>query len=108
MIAAFEVESTTAVYSGLLRMADLLALQPNLAIPLYIVAPEARRSDVKREIIRPTFSRALKRPLAKSCRYISFERLRERTKLVLEMGLASALGGAPEGFLNTIAESFEA
>lgn len=29
---AFEVEHTTAVYSGLLRMADLLALQPNMDI----------------------------------------------------------------------------
>lgn len=28
--AAFEVEHTTAIYSGILRMADLLALQPNL------------------------------------------------------------------------------
>jgi hypothetical protein len=30
---AFEVEHTTAVYSGLLRMADLLALQPNMDHP---------------------------------------------------------------------------
>ena len=37
---AFEVEHSTAVYSGLLRMADLLALQPNINIKLHIVAPE--------------------------------------------------------------------
>ena len=35
---AFEVEHTTAVYSGLLRMADLLALQPNMDMSLHIVA----------------------------------------------------------------------
>ena len=29
---AFEIEHTTAVYSGLLRMADLLAMQPNMRI----------------------------------------------------------------------------
>src|SRR5262245_105340 len=29
IVAAFEVESTTAIYSGLLRMSDLLARQPN-------------------------------------------------------------------------------
>ena len=40
---AFEVEHTTAVYSGLLRMADLMALQPNLDIRLHIVAPVERR-----------------------------------------------------------------
>jgi hypothetical protein len=32
MARAFEVEHTTAIYSGLLRMADLLALQPNMNI----------------------------------------------------------------------------
>jgi hypothetical protein len=30
IVAAFEVEHTTAVYSGLLRMSDLLTMQPNL------------------------------------------------------------------------------
>jgi hypothetical protein len=39
IVAAFEVESTTSVYSGLLRMSDLLALQPNLSINLFLVAP---------------------------------------------------------------------
>ena len=76
IIAAFEVEATTAVYSGLLRMADLLALSPNLNIPLYLVAPEGKRGKVREEISRPTFSRALKKPLARNCRYISFDRLR--------------------------------
>jgi hypothetical protein len=104
VIAAFEVESTTSVYSGLLRMADLLALQPNLSIPLFIVAPEARRNDVRREINRPTFSRALRRPLGRSCRYISFEKLRESAEQVLGMNLAKVLGKAPEDFLGTIAE----
>ena len=39
IVAAFEIECTTAVYSGLLRMSDLLALQPNIDIRLYLVAP---------------------------------------------------------------------
>ncbi len=47
---AFEVEHTTAIYSGLLRMADLLALQPNMDIRLHIVAPESRREKVFTEI----------------------------------------------------------
>jgi hypothetical protein len=34
MARAFEVEHTTAIYSGILRMADLLALQPNTQIRL--------------------------------------------------------------------------
>ncbi|HET7037961.1 MAG TPA: EVE domain-containing protein, partial [Thermomicrobiaceae bacterium] len=50
IIAAFEIENTTTVYSGLLRMADLVALQPNLSIPLYVVAPDERQDKVRREI----------------------------------------------------------
>ena len=53
IVAAFEVESTTSVYSGLLRMSDLLSLQPNLDIDLYIVAPDERRNKVQQEILRP-------------------------------------------------------
>jgi hypothetical protein len=56
IVRAFEVEHTTAVYSGLLRMADLLALQPNMAIRLHIVAPDERREKVFREM-RGRYSR---------------------------------------------------
>jgi hypothetical protein len=48
IVRAFEVEHTTAVYSGLFRMADLLALQPNMDIRLHIVAPDERREKVFR------------------------------------------------------------
>lgn len=58
-------------------MADLLAIQPNLNIPLYVVAPEERRGKVIAEVNRPTFSR-LTPPLKDACRYISFDTLRER------------------------------
>ena len=44
---AFEIEHTTAVYSGLLRMADLLAMQPRINISLHIVAPSGRRDRVQ-------------------------------------------------------------
>jgi predicted RNA-binding protein len=76
-VAAFEIESTTSIYSGLLRMADLVAMQPNLNIPLFLVAPEERREKVLAEVNRPTFSR-LDPKLAEICRYISFDALRER------------------------------
>jgi hypothetical protein len=56
IVAAFEVECTTAIYSGLLRMSDLLALQPNLEINLFLVAPDVRRDKVEQEILRPTFA----------------------------------------------------
>jgi len=75
--AAFEVECTTSVFSGLLRMSDLVTLQPNIATRMYIVAPEARRAKVRAEILRPTFSEALSRPLHRMCRFLSIEKLRQ-------------------------------
>jgi hypothetical protein len=57
VVAAFEIESTTSIYSGLPRMWDLIAMQPNLNIPLYLVAPDERRQKVFAEVNRPTLSR---------------------------------------------------
>lgn len=74
--AAFEVESTTSIYSGLLRMSDLLARQPNISVPLFLVAPQDRRKEVVRQVNRPTFA-TMNPPLVDVCRYISFERLRD-------------------------------
>jgi hypothetical protein len=79
IVAAFEIESTTSIYSGLLRMSDLIAMQPNLNIPLYLVAPDERRQKVIDEVNRPTFRR-LSPALFEVCRYISFSDLRARLK----------------------------
>ncbi len=75
ILAAFEIEHTTSVYSGLLRFSDLLALQPNLNVPLYIVAPDARRRKVIDEVNRPAFDN-LPTPLREVCRFIPYEKLR--------------------------------
>ena len=76
IVRAFEVEHTTSVYSGLLRMADLIALQPNMNINLHIVAPAAKREKVLKEIKRPVFS-ALEGPaLSEICTYLSYEDIR--------------------------------
>ncbi len=72
LVRAFEVEHTTAIYSGLLRMADLLALQPNMQIKLHIVAPDEKREKVKSEIIRPVFSLLDQGPLYEKCTYLSY------------------------------------
>ncbi len=84
IVAAFEVESTTAIYSGLLRMSDLVAMQPNLKIPLYIVAPDERRSKVIMEVNRPTFSR-LSPPLKDICRFLPFSILKQRVEALGSM-----------------------
>jgi hypothetical protein len=76
IVAAFEIESTTSIYSGLLRMSDLITMQPNLNIPLYLVAPDEKRNKVISEINRPTFSKLVP-PLYEICRFISFSTLHE-------------------------------
>jgi len=99
IVAAFEIESTTSIYSGLLRMADLIAMQPNLNIPLYLVAPDERREKVMTEVNRPTFSR-LSPPLSEVCSYISFSALRENIEKV-----ASIIRYIKPEFLEEFSES---
>ena len=81
IVAAFEIESTTSIYSGLLRMADLIAMQPNLNIPLYIVAPDVRRKKVISEVNRPVFSK-LDPPMSQMCKFVSFSQLRREFERV--------------------------
>lgn len=80
IIRAFEVEDKTSIYSGILRMADLLALQPMLDIKIHIVAPTDRRDEVFRQISRPVFSVMEKGPLSELCSYISYDSVYDLAK----------------------------
>ena len=80
IVRAFEVEHTTSIYSGILRMADLLALQPNMDIRLHIVAPDERREKVFQELRRPVFSLLERGPLSESCTYLAYESVIELSK----------------------------
>ncbi len=75
IVAAFEVEHTSAIYSGLLRMADLITMQPMIKINLYVVAPASRREKVIAEVNRPTFAK-LRQPLPEICRFIAYSDLK--------------------------------
>ena len=56
--AAFEVEHTTSIYSGIVRMLDLaLSGEPGIARGLYLVAPDSREDEVRAQLRRPAFSR---------------------------------------------------
>jgi hypothetical protein len=70
-------EGTTAIYSGLLRMADLVALQPNIKVKLHIVASAGRRDKVMREIQKPVFSLLEGGALRNFCTFISYDHVRE-------------------------------
>lgn len=65
---AFEIESTTSIYSGLLRLNDLILAQPNNRIDLYLAAASSRRERVRSQLLRPTFE-----PLLERCEFLAFE-----------------------------------
>lgn len=102
IVSAFEIECTTSIYSGLLRMSDLLALQPNLEIKLYLAAPDDRRTKFQQEIQRPTFELRDK-PLSTVCGFLPFSHLTEKIDGIRKLGLARSL--KPD-FLQETAEYF--
>ncbi len=58
VVAAFEVEHTTSIYSGIVRMLDLALGAPEQAVEgLYLVAPDGREAEVREQLNRPAFSR---------------------------------------------------
>ncbi|HZL38611.1 MAG TPA: hypothetical protein VFC78_25105 [Tepidisphaeraceae bacterium] len=65
---AFEIEATTSIYSGLLRLNDLAIAQPNNRVDLFVASAKTRRDKVRDQLLRQSFQ-----PLLTKCRFISFE-----------------------------------
>jgi len=101
IIAAFEIEHTSSIYSGLLRMSDLISMQPNINIKLYIVAPDDRSDKVIAEVNRPTFAR-LDPPLPKICKFIPYSQLKKEVER-----LGHRVRYMKPEFIDEIAESCE-
>lgn len=74
--SAFEIEHSTAIYSGILRLSDLRAETPNSTYPLFIIASEDKRRKVFNELLRPTFTDSALR-LNEVIRFLSYNRIRE-------------------------------
>jgi hypothetical protein len=91
---AFEIESTTSIYSGLLRLNDLSLAQPNNQIELFIAAPERRKPRVFDQLTRPTFQ-----PLVHGCRFISFEEISKLIDRVaiLNLDISGRVTGLVQG-----------
>ena len=70
LVALFEVEHTTSIYSGLLRFNDVFLTEPELHTRFTIVADDARRSTYIRQVRRPTFERS---GLADICTFMEYE-----------------------------------
>lgn len=54
IICAFEVEKSTSIYSGILRLQDLSLSLPSHNSKLYIVVPDNRERDIKIQLGRPS------------------------------------------------------
>jgi hypothetical protein len=97
-VCAFEVEATTSIYSGLLRMSDLLAVVPALKLNLFIVAPKERIDKFFAQLSRPTFRKI---GLSDYCRFVSIEDLEELA------GKVSNLKGIQHSVIESIATQLE-
>lgn len=57
-VAAFEVEHTTSIFSGIMRLLDLaLGTGEQTVKGLFLVAPNDREEEVRAQLLRPAFSR---------------------------------------------------
>ena len=98
IVSAFEVEHSTPVYSGILRLTDLKVLQPNIVFPLFVVAPEKRKAKVFQELKRPAFSNEYIR-MDEAVRFISYEKVREISGQYIDKSLPP-----PENVFDAMAE----
>ncbi len=81
--AAFEVEHTTSIYSGIVRMLDLaLGLAEGNSSAYFLVAPDEREKDVRLQFARPAFSRATDLHL----RYLPYSELRKHRETIARFG----------------------
>jgi len=55
VVAAFEVEHSTSIYSGIVRLLDLAYGASSATNSLFLVAPDEREEEVRLQIRRPAF-----------------------------------------------------
>jgi type II restriction enzyme len=83
IVAAFEVEHTTSIYSGIVRMLDLaLGGEGERLHGLFLVAPDAREAEVRAQIARPAFSRIADL----SVRYLPYGELSRHRDAIAKFG----------------------
>lgn len=73
IIAAFEVEKSTSIYSGILRLHDLSLSIDSKTCKLFLVAPNKREKEIKAQLLRPAFRDQIQ--LQNSMSYILFSDL---------------------------------
>lgn len=73
IVCAFEVEKSTSIYSGILRLHDLsLSVTNHHPIRYYLVAPSKREKEIRAQLLRPAFRQGTNLAIS----YILFSELR--------------------------------
>jgi type II restriction enzyme len=84
--AAFEVEHTTSIYSGIVRLLDLaLGASDGVAQGLFLVAPDKREADVRAQLARPAFRSVA----SMNVRYIPYGELERNREAIARFGSGS-------------------
>lgn len=83
IVSAFEIEKSTSIYSGILRMEDLARSIPDCICNFYLVAPNRREKEVIAQLTRPAFRNDL-RDIALA--FIPFDSLREHCDALCKFG----------------------
>jgi type II restriction enzyme len=83
VVAAFEVEHTTSIYSGIVRLLDLALGAPEQAIRgLFLVAPDKREDDVRDQLKRPAFKHVGELGI----RYLPYGELKKNKEAIARFG----------------------
>lgn len=83
VVSAFEVERSTSIYSGILRLEDLARSIPGQKNTFYLVAPQKRENEVLAQLARPAFREDLRHiPLA----FIPFDELAQNCDALCRFG----------------------
>lgn len=83
IVAAFEVEHSTSIYSGIVRMLDLaLGIPEHGDAAFFLVAPDAREQDVRSQFSRPAFSRVSEL----NVRYLGYSQLKQHKDAIARFG----------------------
>jgi type II restriction enzyme len=83
IVSAFEIEKSTSIYSGILRLEDLARSIPDGACRLYLVAPNDREKEVMAQLSRPAFRSNLE---AISLAFLPFKELAEHGDALCKFG----------------------
>jgi type II restriction enzyme len=81
--AAFEVEHTTSIYSGIVRLLDLaLGSTDQATRGLFLVAPDNRQEEVRAQLQRPAFQRVSELQM----RFLPYGELQKNREAMMRFG----------------------